>query len=278
MSRYRNWCLTINNYDENDINAFNDSKIKYFCYGLEEGESGTPHIQGYIETTNPITLVGLKKIFPRAHIEVRRGNQTEAIDYCMKDGNYFEGGTKSNANGVRKDWQEINSNVKAGLSVVQQIEKGYGSLHNIQHIEKISKYLEPKRNWMPNVYWVYGEAGIGKSRWAYDTFGIDNIYTVINFTWWDGYDGHETILIDDYRADFCKFHDLLKLLDRYPYQVPIKGGFRQLRAKNIIITCPIHWNEIWESRTDEDLAQLSRRIYKTMDAQAIAQATLGNTN
>jgi hypothetical protein len=68
------------------------------------------------------------------------------------------------------------------------------------------------------------------------------------------------VIIDDYRADFCKFHLLLNLLDRYPMQVQIKGGTLQFNAKNIYITCPQHPTVLWSNRTAEDIGQLLRRI------------------
>ena len=60
--------------------------------------------------------------------------------------------------------------------------------------------------------------------------------------------------------DFCKFHELLNLLDRYPYRVECKGGSRQFTSKTIVITTPLSPEETWENRTSEDLGQLLRRI------------------
>ena len=44
-----------------------------------------------------------------------------------------------------------------------------------------------------------------------------NVFRPLNYKWWEGYDGHEVVLLDDIRKDFCKFHELLTLLDIYPY-------------------------------------------------------------
>lgn len=80
------------------------------------------------------------------------------------------------------------------------------------------------------------------------------------------------MIIDDYRTDFCKFHTLLNLLDRYPFQVEVKGGTLQFRPKRIFITCPKRPEDIWASRTEEDLAQLLRRIteVKCFDPDPVA--------
>lgn len=277
MSRHRNWCITINNYTKEDLENIQLLQasliVKYYIYGIEVGESGTPHIQGYVEFSNG---VGLKRVVQligkHGHYEPRRGTQEQAIKYCKKDENFTEQGTKSNDNGVRKDWFAINHNVKIGMPIRNQIEEGYNCLQCIQHIEKISKYLEPVRNHMPRVWWLWGPSGSGKSKYAFETF--PDAYWVDTFQWWDGYDGHSAVIIDDYRFDFCKFNELLRLLDRYPYKVPIKGGYRQFVAKDIIITTPENVDETWEAQTYENLLQLKRRIYKEIE---FAQATLGNT-
>lgn len=68
------------------------------------------------------------------------------------------------------------------------------------------------------------------------------------------------MIIDDYRASFCQFNELLRMLDRYPYQVQCKGSTVQFNAKRIFITTPKDPRETWSSRTSEDIAQLERRI------------------
>ena len=109
------------------------------------------------------------------------------------------------------------------------------------------------------MYWFYGPTGSGKSRCAEEMF--PNAYWAMSTgKWWEGYDGQEVVIINDYRKDFCKFHELLNLLDRYPYRVECKGGSRQFTSKTIVITTPLSPEETWENRTSEDLGQLLRRI------------------
>lgn len=70
-----------------------DSRIGYLCYGLERGESGTLHYQGYIEFKSRRSPKFVKDLLGvRCHIESRRGNSIEASDYCKKDGDYKEAG------------------------------------------------------------------------------------------------------------------------------------------------------------------------------------------
>eukprot|EP00481_Brizalina_sp_1-RS-2013_P002279 TRINITY_DN5_c0_g1_i11.p1 TRINITY_DN5_c0_g1~~TRINITY_DN5_c0_g1_i11.p1 ORF type:complete len:150 (-),score=19.88 TRINITY_DN5_c0_g1_i11:574-1023(-) len=133
------------------------------------------------------------------------------------------------------------------------------SFQSIRMAEIKFKYFEPQRSWKTQVYWFYGKSGLGKTKKAVEMCE-DPYMCLENNKWWEGYDGHDDVIIDDYRRDFCKFRVLLQLLDRYPVRVECKGGSRQFRAKRLFITSPKSPKDTWEGRTDEDLYQLTRRI------------------
>lgn len=92
-TRGRAWCITINNYTDQDI-AFLEKlrhidTVTHLVYGLETGESGTPHIQGVIRYKNPVFFDAMKKKFPTAHIEICK-NLSASINYCKKEGEFAE--------------------------------------------------------------------------------------------------------------------------------------------------------------------------------------------
>lgn len=83
----KHWCFTYNNYTEDEIRSIDlqlREKCKKFVFQEEKGESGTPHLQGYLELTKKqrwnTILPELKKI----HWEICRDINC-AIDYCQKD-------------------------------------------------------------------------------------------------------------------------------------------------------------------------------------------------
>jgi hypothetical protein len=122
------------------------------------------------------------------------------------------------------------------------------------------KYKEKPRDWKPEVIWYYGATGTGKTKRAMEEMPEDRYVCMDTDRWWEGYDGHSNVIIDDMRKDFCKFKRLLRLLDRYECQVECKGGSRQLRARKIIITSCYSPYEMYDTR--EDVHQLIRRIDK----------------
>lgn len=82
------WCFTWNNATEQDI-VLLDPIIRSLCkvaiVAKEIGESGTPHLQGYLEFKKRCRPVGLfdKKI----HFEKAKGTKLQNEIYCSKESN-----------------------------------------------------------------------------------------------------------------------------------------------------------------------------------------------
>lgn len=106
MSRSKNYCFTINNYNFSDMESLFDNDATYLIFGFEKGENGTPHIQGYMHFPTQRQLKSMKKINERAHWEVCRGSIKSNIDYCSKDGEVYEFGEPP-SQGKRTDLEEI---------------------------------------------------------------------------------------------------------------------------------------------------------------------------
>ena len=78
--------------------------------------------------------------------------------------------------------------------------------------------------------------------------------------WWDGYEAQLEVILDDYRPAMCPFHELLRLLDRYPMKVEYKGGSTELQATTFVITTCERPELLWNGKTDEMIDQLIRRL------------------
>lgn len=84
-TRHRNFCFTLNNYTEEEVRIIKDIECKYLVFGFEVGESGTPHLQGYIMFEHPQLFSNMKSRLLRSHIEVAKGSATQNINYCIKE-------------------------------------------------------------------------------------------------------------------------------------------------------------------------------------------------
>lgn len=228
---------------------------KYCIWGDEQGVSGTHHKQGYIRFGNARTVRGVRQDMPGVHVELAKGSFQQNFDYCSKDGDFEEIGERPKQ-GVRNDLVIIRERVMAHAPILE-IEECRNYMH-LRYAEKLRELCPPPVRTPPEVYWFWGETGTGKTRTAFEETEKPWISSR-SLKWWQGYDVQKHVIIDDFRRDFCTFHELLRLTDRYPFAVEVKGGARWLVAEKIIITCPKGPEELWEGH-EEDVKQLKRRI------------------
>ena len=82
MDRGSTWSITINNPSEKDLHP--TLPAKWAMTGqLEKGAEGTEHYQGMVSTPQ-VRFSAVKKVFPRAHIELAR-NKVSLSKYVHKD-------------------------------------------------------------------------------------------------------------------------------------------------------------------------------------------------
>lgn len=117
MSRVRNFCVTVNNFQECTVEDFKkETLISYGILGEEIGESGTPHLQGYLQLTKPQTISAFQKKLQKLGIKcalfIAKGTLEQNETYCTKeDGTIHEWGTPKAA-GTRTDLADIRDMIK----------------------------------------------------------------------------------------------------------------------------------------------------------------------
>lgn len=96
VSKY--WCFTWNNYTQDDLSKclsiFKDKNVDYIV-GEEVGDSGTPHLQGYIESKKSIRPIEFFNLSKNVHWEKRKGKREDNLTYCSKDNKYHTSFPKS---------------------------------------------------------------------------------------------------------------------------------------------------------------------------------------
>lgn len=144
MSRLRTnrVCFTVNNYESDDIdyieslveNASEGNGVKYLVVGIEEGESGTPHLQGFIHIDHDRKKCGInfwRDYFPfgkRAHFEAARGSDEQSREYCSKDGIYIEYGEPcSPKDHHEKIFETAKTDVQAAVAIDYEFGMKYYS-------------------------------------------------------------------------------------------------------------------------------------------------------
>ncbi len=259
-SRLRNFVFTINNYTDLDIKTCDDFDCKYMVYGKEVAPStGTPHLQGYCELPDKMSFSVLRGRLPQGtHIEKRKGSAQQARRYCMKDGTFFERGTISKQ-GQRTDMEEMYTMVKAGQSdfYIQEAlpgayARGYKALDRMR-----ANWRRQERKFAPMEVLIYvGPPGTGKTRKALED-DPDLFFLPLGKTlWWDGYCDQKTILMDDFYGD-VSYKKMLRLLDGYKFDLPIKGGFVRKRYSRVVITSNTMPSTWWPM---QDMKAFTRRV------------------
>lgn len=95
----KRWCLTLNNYTEEEYNSlidfFSSNSSNKWIIGKEKGEKReTPHLQMYINFKDKIRFTALKKFNDRLHIESSKGDELSNVKYCSKEGDFKAMGLK----------------------------------------------------------------------------------------------------------------------------------------------------------------------------------------
>lgn len=253
----KTWVFRHSNYTSDDEKFFNDLEKTYMVYGREIGPLGTPHLQGTITFVRGYRISQLKKLSPNTHWETAKAIDSQ--NYCMKDRDYVLDDRRKQ--GSRTELSTaIDLAREGGIKSVAQ-NKPVEYVKYRAGIESLIQLEQPERNFKPHVIWAYGPTGTGKTRTIYDVFGCkteDVWISPKNLNTWFAYENQPIVVLDEFRNDSCSFHELLKILDRYPYNVKVNYGHRVLNSHFIFITSPYHPKDVYD--TEERIDQLIRRI------------------
>jgi len=276
--------------------------VTYSVYQLEQcPDTGRQHFQGYIQFEKRQYLSHCKALLPQAHWEAQRAGDTDdAREYCMKDDTRIEapvefGTYVHSKRGQRKDLEIFRDDVLAGNSMRQIIGKHIVQVARYPRLLKMLQYLpleDEEGNVakpVPKVILHIGPTGVGKSRTVMESHPRKQIHFVATSqngsVWWDEYKPafHSVVVIDDFVGQM-PLANLLRVLDRMPVLVPVKGDHVHLVPEYIYVTTNIHPYDWYEwiirkgtrvlDRTDQKRA-LERRFttirYFTKDAVYVAK-------
>lgn len=251
------------------ISAFLTEEAKYWIIGREVGDSGTSHLQGYASFRRRRTFNDVRdKLGPRCHIERARGTARQNREYCIKGGNFEEGGriNEGAAAGASRDdvARAFVVAIGSGNSGVAEFADSFPGAymftgHNL--LRNALSLRQPCDRPGINVRWIYGSPGVGKSRKAHEL--LPSAYVKEPRTkWWNGYLCEEQVIIDDFGPGGIDINHLLRWFDRYKCLVENKGGMLPLLADTFIVTSNFHPRDIfkWGDEVNPQLPALERRI------------------
>lgn len=302
---YNNWTPE----GEIILQNFIKERCKYGCYGKELAPTtGTPHLQGYfnLNTKARPSAIHNQLKYKGVLLALKwkdKGDEVN-LNYCSKDRLDFEHGSLTiSGQGKRTELIAVAERVKSNTKIndiAKEFPVEYIKFHRgIKELKRC--YDEDSVPEFRNVYTkvIWGHGGTGKTYTSIEEAKSHGDYYIVlnpNGTnqWWDGYNGEKSIIIDDFYG-WIKPHDLYRILDKYKYQVPIKGGYVYARWEYVYITSnlpPSQWykseiydkldkhaynrrlHEIWNYRYDED-HELIKECDKKPEPPTETQADLG---
>lgn len=274
----RRFCFTWNNYpataEEQLRTFFSTKRAVYMVVGREIGESGTPHLQGYIHLKDAITFARFKHYFPSMHIEKAKGNAEQNKTYCSKDQDFFEEGTCPKASSVasKVSWKAI-------LDAAERGDWDYLKTNHPRVWVTMSEKLISKRVPRSSIIdgetqneWWYGATGTGKSKLAWEIYG-DICYQKMLNKWWDGYDAQPVVIIEEWSPKNEVTASALKIwADRYPFTAQIKGGVLQkIRPLKIIVISNYRLGDCFPDHRDADPLARRFRQHRFPEDSAVAE-------
>jgi hypothetical protein len=248
----KNWMFTLNNPEESDHESIAQwDKLRWCVWQKEKGENGTVHFQGYSVFESNVRLSFLKKLCPRAHWEKRLGNHEQAKEYCTKEETRIEGpwtvgeepchGRRTDLASVARDivsnkrkWQDV---CFSNPDLVVKYPRGLRCL--------VEAAQEPYDHDDVRGLWYWGPPGSGKSRKAYSE--NPDAFIKAQNKWFDGYEGQEVIILDDFDKKGTVLGHYLKIwADRYRCTGEVKGGTVQLAHRQFIVTSNYQIEELFQ--------------------------------
>ena len=150
----------------------------------------------------------------------------------------------------RSDLESVVSAIQNGTNTTQGIAELYPAAF-IRYFRGINEYLKhvspvAPRSFKTLLYVYWGPPGTGKSRRALQeatNIDAESIYYKPRGLWWDGYKQQRCVIVDDFYG-WIKYDELLKITDRYPYKVQVKGGFEEFTSTHIWITSNVDIDEM----------------------------------
>jgi len=248
MIRTRKFCGTLNNFSNEECTSLETIECDNLIYQKEVGEEGTPHLQFSIRFKWPRTEMSVRKMIPRAHIEVVK-HWNASVNYCMKEDTRMVGTDPyiKNPDEIYENPGQRTDLIALKAALVSPRWKEELMENHLASVLHYSKGIQLLRAWcLPSqketyismaVYVVWGKTGCGKSRWTHENFPGHYTFRSSSLNeWWDGYQGETAICFDDFNDTWFPIERWLALTDGYQVDLPYKGGFLSKNYRTVIFT------------------------------------------
>lgn len=245
------------------------SKIKNFCsYWVIAEEFGEPtpekpkgyhHWQFFLQLDKHRTWAWIHNKMPGVHVEQRKGTVEEAMMYCMKDGNFVQGGQVIDrpGQGARTDIELFVEDCK------DKTDQELWSKHPSQMVryhrvpEKVRAAFVTPRTKVTQIMWIFGPPGTGK------TLYVDQYYPAAyrkdKSKWWDKYTGQKYVFMDEVNTSEFEYNEILKIGNKDPFQVQFKGGYVEFVSEVFVMVSNLEPQQVYQKEFHSNPDAICRR-------------------
>jgi len=261
----RNWLCTLNNPEASGETylkgLYEHTGATYVCGQLEKGSEGTPHLQFFVNFQKTARISKITGYDKRVHCEAVKVNNG-ADTYCMKTDTRVEGpwefGERPHKRNSKVDWDLIKAQAQSG-----DLDSIPGQIF-VTHYPKLKQIAKdymrlPEPTPHLKGIWFVGQSGCGKSKLARERYP-DHYPKTCN-KWWDGYQGQQAVIMDDFDPKIAQVMGSQKLkvwTDHYPSILETKGGGVAALYKWFIVTSQYSIEECFPDPEDQEA--LKRRF------------------
>lgn len=250
---HKNWCFT--SYDEKRPEL--EGKCRWYVVQREQcPSSGRLHWQGVCGFDVRKRFDTVKRVFSDdSHLEPCRSVES-SVQYCSKEetrvGDVFKYGPVPTGRSILQRVRED--------GVRRVLEDSPNKFRWIRHLANLrAMFIEPRSS-LTVAYWLWGEPGCGKSKYAHQLSGeFGRPYWKDLTPWWCGYENEPYVIIDDVRSEFSA-NFILRLIDRYPFKVQVKGGYAEFTSSVVVFTSNVSMREAFFNTDELTYKALLRRV------------------
>lgn len=215
-----------------------EEEVEYSIYQRERcASTGRLHWQGFVRFNTRKRFNTVKALIgSEVHIEYARCVD-KAIEYCCKEDTRVASPIEIGTKPARQVKLDVVKDLK-GRSCVELVKEHPNLWRSYRQLLTLQEALQSPRREMTEAILLYGETGTGKSRIAATIASFltpeEVHWQASDLGWFDGYHGQSLVIVDELRTATAS--TLLRMIDRYPARMPVKGGFCQWKPIFVIFT------------------------------------------
>nr|WAE42555.1 MAG: replication associated protein [Cressdnaviricota sp.] len=239
--------------------SFVSEKIAYAIWQKELcPATSREHLQFFLMTVKKTRFQGLRSIIGTAHVEAAKDVE-KSILYCSKQETRISG-----------PW-EVGLRPKSKESMVAMLQKRKISeilmeqpmlWRNVRQLQACKACVARQRTEGPRVcLMLTGPTGKGKTTIAMRIAAfVGDTYYKGPKHWWDGYEGNQLVIWDEFRDVQVEAPYLLSLINQAPFKGEIKGGTVEINSAGFIFTSNYRLEDMFLGLDHSSREALNRRI------------------